>query len=80
MHGVGDGPDEKIDGSLVVGAILLVMVGFTARNFVHDERIADDNTLHHPLGHNLFSFPVEELVFDGRAAAVKCHYNHVYPH
>ena len=70
MVRVGNGFDQQVDGSLMIGAILLMVIGFATGHFVHDERIADDDTFHHPLGYNLFFIPVKKLVFYRRTAAV----------
>ena len=76
MDRVGNCFYQQVDSCLMVGAILLVVVGFTSGHFVHDERITDNYPFNHSLGYDRFRIPIEQLVFYRRTAAIECHNYH----
>jgi hypothetical protein len=70
MLRVGQGFDDQVHGHVVIGALGLLFVLFTAGHFMGDKGTADDNTLDNTFGDNFFLCPVKQLVFDRRASAV----------
>gem|GEM_PF-4595274 len=61
---------KEVYGCLVIRTILFQMIDFSSRNFMHYERIANNNTFYHSFSDDFFFVPVKELILDRRTTAI----------